>query len=67
VRVRAPEELLALELVQLRVDVRNRRCEARHDDAVERVDAAVGHLDRLVEGDEGGLQGGELDEHVDGL
>ena len=31
------------------------------------VDAPVGDLDDLVQGDEGGLQGGEIDQQLDGL
>mmetsp|Transcript_9671 Transcript_9671/g.32794 ORF Transcript_9671/g.32794 Transcript_9671/m.32794 type:complete len:311 (+) Transcript_9671:568-1500(+) len=61
------EEFLALELVELRVDVGHGVGEAGHDHAVERVHAAVGHLDRLVECDEGRLEGRQLDEHVHGL
>mmetsp|Transcript_24475 Transcript_24475/g.61938 ORF Transcript_24475/g.61938 Transcript_24475/m.61938 type:complete len:318 (-) Transcript_24475:90-1043(-) len=60
------EELLALELVQFGVDVRHRCGEARHDNAVEGVHAAVGHLDRLVQRGEGGLQRGELHQDLDG-
>mmetsp|Transcript_47148 Transcript_47148/g.100641 ORF Transcript_47148/g.100641 Transcript_47148/m.100641 type:complete len:259 (-) Transcript_47148:80-856(-) len=62
-----PEELLALKLVELRLDVSDGVGDARDDYGVERVDTAARHLDGLVEDDERRLQRGELDEHVDRL
>ena len=44
-----PEKLLALELVEFGNNVRNRVFDARNDDAVERIHAAIGDLERLVD------------------
>mmetsp|Transcript_22035 Transcript_22035/g.64440 ORF Transcript_22035/g.64440 Transcript_22035/m.64440 type:complete len:315 (-) Transcript_22035:12-956(-) len=63
-RALEPEELLALELVELGDDVVDEAGDPRDDDGVERVDAARGHLDGLVEDEEGGLQRRQLDERV---
>jgi hypothetical protein len=39
---------------------------ARDDDMLDGIDAAIHHLDDLVQGDEGGLQAGELDQRLYG-
>lgn len=62
-----PEEVLTLELVQLPLDVADGVLQPRLHDVLQRVDTAVGGLDGLIEGQEGRLQRGELDEHLDGL
>src|SRR6185437_9057866 len=52
---------------ELPLDVADGVLDPGLDDVLERVDAAVGGLDGLVEREEGGLERSELDEHLDGL
>ena len=59
-----PEEVLAGLLVQLLVDVAVYRDELGHHHVLEGVHPAVGHLDLLVQGQEGRLQGGDRDKQV---
>ncbi|KAH9396768.1 hypothetical protein TYRP_003064 [Tyrophagus putrescentiae] len=59
------EELLSLHLVQFRGDVGNGVLDPRNDHMLQGVHPPVGHLDHLVEGDEGGLEGGKVDQQLD--
>jgi len=59
-----PEEVLPGLLVQFLVDVSIDPDEFGDDHVFQGVDSAVGHLDLLVEGEEGGLQGCDSYEHV---
>jgi hypothetical protein len=62
-----PEEIFALELVELHLDVADCVLDHGIDDVLERVDMAVGSIDGLVKREEGGLKRGELDKHLDGF
>mmetsp|Transcript_81279 Transcript_81279/g.225845 ORF Transcript_81279/g.225845 Transcript_81279/m.225845 type:complete len:293 (+) Transcript_81279:128-1006(+) len=61
------EELLAGLLVHLLCDVLHDLLDAGDQDVLQRVDSTAGHLDLLIEGLEGRLQGGQVDEVRDGL
>lgn len=63
----APEELLALQLVQLALDVADGVLQARLDHVLQRVHAPVGHLERRVQREERRLQVGQLHQQLHGL
>ena len=62
----SPEELLPLQLVQLRDDVVEGPLDPGDDDVLDGVDAPVRDLDHLVERDEGGLQRRQLHQQLHG-
>ena len=63
--INVPEQLLALKLVELLVNVRNCVFNARNNDVFERAHTAIGDLERFVDRRHRRLQRGELDEEVE--
>mmetsp|Transcript_8963 Transcript_8963/g.28305 ORF Transcript_8963/g.28305 Transcript_8963/m.28305 type:complete len:262 (-) Transcript_8963:57-842(-) len=60
------EDVLTLQLVQLRLNVCDRALDARNDHVVQRIHSTVGDLDGLVECHERCLQRGQLDQASQG-